>query len=163
MKGYVQQNLNKIKHTTSARHQAVPSKIKRPNFGAKIQYVDINNNPTSPLTPSQIKHIQHSLRKFLHYSCAIEITMEHALNEISVKASNGTKTTNKAIKNFLDYALTEVTQGWYAYLTRTDQLHSSTTENKVWVGKHPLNKFILHSLFVPSRMGKPASEGSKDF
>ena len=102
IKGYVQQALTKLKHIAIARHQAAPSKIKRPNYGAKIQYVD--NNPTLPLTLLQIKHIQCSLHKFLYYSCTIEITIKHSLNDIAADASNGTKATNKGIKNFIDYS-----------------------------------------------------------
>lgn len=40
MKGYVKQALTELKHVARTRHQAAPSKVKRPNYGATTQFVE---------------------------------------------------------------------------------------------------------------------------
>ena len=56
------------------------------------------------LTLTQIKHVQRCLGKFLYYARAIDLTMQHALNDIAADASNGTNATEAAITHFLDYS-----------------------------------------------------------
>ena len=79
-----------------------PSKVERPDYGAKIQYVQEDN--TSPLTPEEITYIKQVTGKFLFYGRGVDITMQHVLNDIAIASTNGTTATMAATKHFLNYA-----------------------------------------------------------
>ena len=66
MKGYVKQALTELEHiVSSTRHQAAPSRMTRPDYGAKVQCVYDDNG--EPLDDKRIKRIQRVLGKFLYY------------------------------------------------------------------------------------------------
>jgi hypothetical protein len=46
MPGYVAQALKEFEHATPTSHYTAPSKIERPDYGVKVQYVkeDLTNN-----------------------------------------------------------------------------------------------------------------------
>ena len=59
---------------------------------------------TSPeLSPLQKNHIQKVCGKFLYNGRAVDSTLLHALNELSIKATTATETTQEALMQFLDY------------------------------------------------------------
>ena len=84
IKGYVQKALKEYQH--------------------KIQYERVDKS--KPLSPKQIKTIQEVFGKFLYISQAIDNTMQHALNELCMAATNGTQETQEALEYFLNYCAT---------------------------------------------------------
>ena len=102
MKGYVKQALEELKHIFTGKHHYAPSKLDRPDYGAKIQFAKIDT--ATPLSLVQIKHIERVVGKFLYYARAIDNTMLHALNEIASSKSKGTQTPWEAVKYVLNYA-----------------------------------------------------------
>ena len=103
MKGYVKQTLMELEHEfPSNRHQGAQSAIITPEYGTKIQYVE--DDHSEPITEKRIKRIQRIIGKFLYYARAIDVTMLHALNDISTMVSKATTNTEKAVQHFMDYA-----------------------------------------------------------
>ncbi|OEU20461.1 hypothetical protein FRACYDRAFT_181335 [Fragilariopsis cylindrus CCMP1102] len=102
MDGYVEQALKEFNHIIPKQLHSGPSKIDRPDYGAKVQYVkeDLTNN----LDEDQIKFIQRVTGKFLFYARAIDDTMLHAINDIASSTANGTEATLAATRYFLNYA-----------------------------------------------------------
>ena len=94
-KGYVKQALEELKHIFTGKHHFAPSKLDRPDYGAKIQFAKIDK--ATPLSLVQIKHIERVVGKFLYYARAIDNTMLHALNNIASSKSKGTQTTSLKI------------------------------------------------------------------
>ena len=102
MNGYVKQALREFEHVPPEFHQYGPSKIERPDYGAKVQYV--KHDHSRPLGKKQIKYLQRVVGKFYYYARAIDNTMLHALNDIATATSKGTEATLAAVEHFLDYA-----------------------------------------------------------
>ena len=100
MNGYVEQALKEFEHLTPKQHYNAPSKIERPDYGQKVQYVKLDHSPA--ITAHQVKFIQKVTGKFLFYARAIDNTMLHALNEIA--ASKNVQSTQDATIQFLNYA-----------------------------------------------------------
>lgn len=74
MKGYVEQALKELEHELSShRHQAAPSNVVRPDYGAKIQYA--HNDDGAPVDNDQISRIQRTLGTFLYYARADEFPL----------------------------------------------------------------------------------------
>ena len=96
MKGYVKQALTELKHELSShRHQSAPSRVNRPDYGAKVQYAYDDNG--EPVAEQRIRRIQSAIGKFLYYGRGIDITMMHAINDIGTTAANATTTTEAAV------------------------------------------------------------------
>ena len=102
MKGYIKQALEELKHLFTGKHHYAPSKLDRPDYGAKIQFAKIDT--ATPLSLVQITHIERVVGKFLYYARAIDNTMLHALNDIASSKSKGTQTTWEAVKYCLNDA-----------------------------------------------------------
>ena len=100
MKGYVKQALLEFKHLCPKQHHYGPSKIERPDYGQKIQYVKLDES--DPMTAYDILHKQQVCGKFLFYARAIDNTMLHALNDIA--SAKNTKECAEAVRYFLNYA-----------------------------------------------------------
>ena len=73
----------------------------RPDYGAKIQYIQTDN--LRELTATEIKYIQHVIVKFLFMTRAVDNTLLHALNELACQASKRTQKNMEATKNLLNY------------------------------------------------------------
>ena len=102
MDGYVEQALQEFTHAPPNTHFNGPSKVVRPDYGAKIQYV--KDDTTKPLNKTKINYLQRVVGKFLYYARAIDNTMLHALNDIATATSKGTEATLAAVEYFLNYA-----------------------------------------------------------
>ena len=102
MKGYVKQALEELKHIFTGKHHYTPSKLDRPDYGAKIQFAKIDTS--TPLSFVQIKHIELVVRKIFYYTRAIDNTMLHTLNNSASSKSKGTQTTWEEVKYILNYA-----------------------------------------------------------
>jgi len=89
MNGYVERALQEFTHTPPKQHHYGPSKIIRPNYGAKVQYV--KDDTTRPLDKTKINYLQRIVGKFFYYARAIDNTMLHALNDITTATSKGTE------------------------------------------------------------------------
>lgn len=102
MPGYVAQALREFEHASPPSHYKGPSKIDRPDYGVKVQYV--KEDLTKQLTAEQIKFLQRVTGKFLFYARAIDNTMLHAINDIASATMHGTEQTLAAATFFLNYA-----------------------------------------------------------
>ena len=102
MRNYVKQALMELKHASSARQQHAPSRLDRPEYGAKIQYAKVDDS--TALDQAQIKYLQRVVGKFLYYARAIDTTMLHSINDIGSAVTKGTEATQHAVQHFLDYA-----------------------------------------------------------
>ena len=104
MDGYIEQALLELEHVRPSRAHHAPSRYIIPKYGAKVQYVQIDE--TSPLGQGQIRFIQRAVGKLLYYARAVDPTMLHAINDISLSASKGTEATLDATMFLLNYAHT---------------------------------------------------------
>ena len=102
MKNYVKQALMELKHAAKTRQQHAPSKLDRPEYGAKVQYAKVDES--IELEEPQIKYLQRVVRKFLYYARAINTKMLHAINDIGSAVTKGTEATQQAVQHFMDYA-----------------------------------------------------------
>ena len=91
MPGYVRQALLELEHELSTRKYHSPSRYMPPSYGAKVQYAAVDTS--APLTPKKINFIQRAVGKLLYYARAVDPTMLHALNDISLSAAKGTQAT----------------------------------------------------------------------
>ena len=101
MDGYVIEALSELKHIASKQHFYSPSKMERPDYGAKVQYV--KEDTSLPLSPALINYIQKVVGKFLYLGRAIDNTTLHSLNEIAIATTKGTEATLAAVEHFLNY------------------------------------------------------------
>ena len=100
MDGYVEQALKELQHAIPKQHHYAPSKATDPVYGQKVQYATVDESEI--LNKALATFIHKVTGKFLYYARAIDITMQHALNDIA--SSKKTQDTLKATKYFLDYA-----------------------------------------------------------
>lgn len=84
MDEYVKTAFSEFQQIQPKQHHYGPSKAKRPDYGAKVQYV--KHNETAPLPPDKIRHIQQVVGKLLFMGRAVDNTMLHALNDIAYAA-----------------------------------------------------------------------------
>ena len=75
MDGYVIEALAELKHLTPKQHYHGPSKMERPDYGAKIQYV--KEDTTEKLSPALVNYVQRVVGKFLYLGRAIDNTTLH--------------------------------------------------------------------------------------
>ena len=104
MDGYVAQALRKFQHLTPKNRYHAPSHCETPRYGAKVQYAKVD--ATEPLGGEQVQFIQKVVGKLLYYARAVDPTMLHAINDISLSTSKGTEATMRATVHLLNYAAT---------------------------------------------------------
>ena len=104
MDGYVKQALLELEHSAPKKPHHAPSKYTPPSYGAKVQLA--RTDETAPLGKKQITYIQRAVGKLLYYARAVDPTMLHAINDISLSAAKGTEATLDAITYLLNYAHT---------------------------------------------------------
>jgi hypothetical protein len=104
MDGYVEQALTEFEHEAPSTPYYAPSRYTLPKFGSKVQFAKIDE--TKPLTKEKISFIQRVVGKLLYYARAVDPTMLHAINDISLSASRGTEATLDATMFLLNYAHT---------------------------------------------------------
>lgn len=102
MDGYVKQALLEFQHPTPKKHYYAPSRYTPPSYGQKVQFAKVDE--TAPLTGEKINFIQRVVGKLLYYARAVDPTMLHALNDISISAAKGTEATLEATIHLLNYA-----------------------------------------------------------
>jgi hypothetical protein len=104
MDGYVAQALLEFEHSAPRSPYHAPSRYTMPQFGAKVQFAKVDNAPL--LNGKQITFIQRVVGKLLYYARAVDPTMLHAINDISLSTSKGTDATMDATMYLLNYAHT---------------------------------------------------------
>ena len=104
MDGYVKQALLEFEHEAPKTPYHAPSRYTPPKFGTKVQFAKVDE--TAPLTKNKITFIQKVVGKLLYYARAVDPTMLHAINDISLSASKGTEATLAATMFLLNYAYT---------------------------------------------------------
>jgi len=87
MEGYVKQALLEFEHEAPRTPCHSPSRYTMPKYGSRVQYVKIDE--TAPLNTDQTTFIQHAVGKLLYYARAVDPTMLHAINDISLTVSKG--------------------------------------------------------------------------
>ena len=96
MSDYATQALKELQHLTPKQIHLGLSKMIRPDYGQKIQYVQIDS--TAPLIGPEITFKRKAVGKFLFYARAIDNTMLHSLNAIATMPH--TKASLEATKYF---------------------------------------------------------------
>jgi len=109
MPGYIKQALAELEHQGSTRQYHAPSKYTQPNYGSRVQYARVDT--TNILTKDKITYIQRVLGKLLYYARAVDPTMLHAINDISISATKGTGAVMEATVHLLNYAHTHPDAG----------------------------------------------------
>ena len=104
MDDYVAQALSEFQHSMPKVPYHAPSKYVAPAYGQRVQYAAVDES--SLLAPGKIKFIQQVIGKLLYYARAVDPTMLHAINDISIKTARGTEATLKATVHILNYAAT---------------------------------------------------------
>ena len=104
MEGYIEQTLLELEHQRPSKKYHGPSRYTIPNYGTRVQYVKVDE--TNPLGLTQIRFIQRAVGKLLYYARAVDPTMLHAINDISLSAAKGTDATMDAVMYLLNYAHT---------------------------------------------------------
>ena len=103
MQDYVRAALHKLRHLPPKRKQRAPHRWNTPSYGAKIQYAQVDDDPT-PLGPNELTRVQQIVGTFLYYAMALDNTMLVALGSIASQQSVATATTMSAANMLLDYA-----------------------------------------------------------
>ena len=113
MPGYVADALVRFQHTRSKPTHS-PSPHIAPVYGKHQQMAPTIILPT--FTPAEVKRLQQICGTFLYYARAVDVTMAHALNDMSSQITTGTHKTTTAVNHFLDYCATypDTTITYYA-------------------------------------------------
>ena len=101
MNEYVDTALKEFEHAIPKQHYCAPSKSTRPDYGAKVQYVE--DDQSRSLNLNEIKRIQKITGKFLFLARAVDNTILHALNELACDVTKGTANTLAAANHLLNY------------------------------------------------------------
>ena len=105
MKGYIRKALQRFEHEKPKRPQHAPSKWTAPQYGAKIQMAEPDDQLPS-LDKAAIKRLQEIIGVFLYYTRAIDNTMLVALGSLASSQAQGTEATMDAAVHLLNYAAT---------------------------------------------------------
>jgi hypothetical protein len=106
MPGYIIKALQRFAHERPRRLQNSPHPHVAPTYGAKAQYVDIEE-PSEPLDKAGQKYIQAVTGTLLYYSRAVDPTMLVALNAIATQQASPTQKTMARVKQLLDYCASQ--------------------------------------------------------
>ena len=104
MDGYVTQALKELEHVAPRTPYYGPSKYTTPKYGKGPQMATVDMS--AALVPTEVRHIQRVIGKLLYYARAVDPTMLHAINDISLYANKGTAATLDATTYLLNYAHT---------------------------------------------------------
>ena len=104
MEGYIKQALLEFEHAEPRTPHHAPSRYTPPQFGSRIQYAKVDE--TELLPKEKITFIQKVVGKLLYYARAVDPTMLHAINDISLNTAKGTEATLDATIFLLNYAHT---------------------------------------------------------
>ena len=105
MKGYVERALKELKFIqTRTKPTYGPTPYTPPEYSKKIQYAIRDLSPD--LDPEAVNYIEQVTGKFGYPARSIDSTMQHALNDLTMAATKGTKQTMKELIHFLNYCAT---------------------------------------------------------
>jgi Reverse transcriptase (RNA-dependent DNA polymerase) len=105
MPGYTEKALLRFTHPTPAKPQHSPHEWTPPDYGAKVQYADPEDQ-SIPLDGKGIKRLQEVIGTFLYSARAVDNTMLVALSTLASAQTKGTEQTMNALVQLLDYAAT---------------------------------------------------------
>ena len=94
MHGYIEHALQRFCHDKPSQPQHAPHKWEKPQYGAKIQYVN---------APDNITRVQQVLGTLLYYGPAVDNTMLTAIGSITMQQAKGTEATMNAVTQLLNY------------------------------------------------------------
>jgi hypothetical protein len=109
MPGYINKALTKYQHPKPVSPLYAPYKAAPIQYGARVQRVEVE--PTQPLSPKEIKHIQDIVGTLLYYAQAVDPTLLAAISAIAACQSNGTRAVVDAYHQLLDYVATHPNAG----------------------------------------------------
>jgi hypothetical protein len=101
MPGYISNVLSKFQHDSPKHPQHTPSRYITPVYGAKTQYVTIDETP--PLTAQQCLTIQKVTGSVLYYARAVDPTVLMPLTDIATEQTKATEKTQAATNLMFDY------------------------------------------------------------
>ena len=104
MDGYVRQALMELEHEAPNAPHHSPSRYTLPKYGSRVQYAKVDESAV--LTKDKVTFVQRAIGKLLYYARAVDPTMLHAINDISLSAAKGTEATLDATMYLLNYAHT---------------------------------------------------------
>ena len=103
MPDYIKEALTRFKHLQPRHPQDQPHPHVPPNYGAKQQFVETDDD-SPPLDKAGKKYIQQVVGTLLYYARAVDCTMLAALGSIATQQSKPTQNTMNKVKQLLDYA-----------------------------------------------------------
>ncbi|KAL7551824.1 hypothetical protein ACHAWF_015016 [Thalassiosira exigua] len=106
MPDYIPDALKRFNHKRPAKAQNSPHQHVPPNYGAKQQFTQAQDDEPE-LSPDDKKYVQQVLGTFLYYARAVDCTMLVALSAIASEQANPTTATMAKVKQFLDYAASQ--------------------------------------------------------
>ena len=137
MHGYIEHALQRFCHDKPSQPQHAPHKWEKPQYGAKIQYVN---------APDNITRVQQVLGTLLYYGPAVDNTMLTAIGSITMQQAKGTEA------RLPSYSTTEASIGFIAsdMVLWVDSDASYLSENKArsraggyhFLSSHPKNPDI---------------------
>jgi hypothetical protein len=105
MPGYISKALQRFAHEKPRRVQNSPHPHVAPTYGAKAQYVEVEE-PSELLDKARQKYIQAVIGTLLYYSRA-DPTMLVALNAIATQQASPTQRTMARVRQLLDYCASQ--------------------------------------------------------
>jgi hypothetical protein len=105
MPGYIQKALNRFNHLAPPRPQNAPYPWTVPDFGARIQYAEPEDQSVK-LDKAGIKRIMEAVGTFYFLARAVDNTMLVALSSLASQQTKGTAQTMDKLVHLLDYAAT---------------------------------------------------------
>ena len=105
MPGYILRALQRFQHEMPPQLQHSPHEWQKPNYGAKTQYAQREDN-TPLLNADDTKRVQEVLGTLLYYARAVDPTMLVAIGTIATQQTKGTMATMQAIEQLLNYCAT---------------------------------------------------------
>ncbi len=106
MPGYVKKALTRFQHPPPAKQQDQPYPHVKPNYGAKKQYSQEDDN-TPALNKAEKKFIQEVCGVFLFLARAVAGGLLPALSSLASQQANPTEKTMVLCKQFLDFMATQ--------------------------------------------------------
>ena len=102
MDGHIEQALKEFEHVMPKNRHHSPSKHEYPRHRSRAWCTKIDESEL--LSLEQITFIQQVMGKLLHHARAVDPTMLHAINDVSLTVSKGTEETMKAVVHSLNCA-----------------------------------------------------------
>ena len=106
MPGYLEKTMTRFEHDKPNKPQNSPHPHKITQYGAKIQYVD-DEDDSPPLSTAETKYIQAVTGTLLYYARAVDSTILPSLSSLATEQNKPTEKTMEKVKQLLDYCASQ--------------------------------------------------------